>query len=978
MVDKVKLFELDIDIEALTDNSGKVFRELDKLRDSQKSLKKTSEDLKKQIQEQNKAMKEAKKAGNSKAYEEASAVLGELTKSYEDTTRAIAKNQSEIKSVSKEYNMSGKLIDAYAEKQMKNLAIVNQTDGSLDQISAALSKNKAAYKSLSKEERENTEIGGKLLNLIQQQDAEYKELHKSIGNTSVNVGNYEESMRNAMMGMEMFSGGANNMLLGLIGISQEEGGIKSFFQSFVGGIKNVTKAGLKFIATPIGAIVAAIVVGISLLTKAITRNQGASDKFNEIWGGISNVLDELIGRVFKFIGAIGKLLSGNFTGAFEDMGDAVTGMGDAMNKAYNEGQKLVQMQVELEKSNIRLQTSQAKLNADIEKYSTIQDDATRSFKEREKAAEDVRSLEEKRAKENVDYAQQELDLINLKVIQAKRQGTINRELLLEQAEAQSKLIQIDGNYAKTVAENEKTRRELMQDRLERDLDILIDGYDNKKTINEKIITDDEVTLEKRRQLLDETQRLGQQSFDKQIETIQQFTGKAVDANALLSESNAEMLNQKIRELGLSEIMEGRLLEIVRERKTATQDLTELQKELSKENVQFSIDMAQKELDLYIAKNKSIIDADTRLTDELVNQEQQRLNSIYKKQMEQLELEKENKLISEQDYKLQKLELQAQYLEQDKALQLSYKQQKAKDRQLELERDQAAWETSMELKALRGESEYQLQLQQLDREYEAKRQKAIEEGTWSVKQEELYTEKRKAIVRAETQARLSEYSNMFGGISQLLGEQTAAGKAAGIAQATINTYQGVSEVWKTPSALPEPAATVMRVINTGVVLGSGLQAVKKIAGVDTSVPKAEHGASFEIGGKRHSSGGTKFYGEDGTAFEAEKGETMFILNRMASQTVGPYLSRINQMYGGMPLSRSSAYLASGGAVSRVSTGTQSLNIQNQGTQIDYEKLSAMIAAKNGEQFLKLPRPITDVKDVIREVNNYNDVVNGASF
>jgi hypothetical protein len=158
----------------------------------------------------------------------------------------------------------------------------------------------------------------------------------------------------------------------------------------------------------------------------------------------------------------------------------------------------------------------------------------------------------------------------------------------------------------------------------------------------------------------------------------------------------------------------------------------------------------------------------------------------------------------------------------------------------------------------------------------------------------------------------------------------------------------------------------------------LQAVKKIAGVDTSVPKAEKGAAFEIGGKRHSSGGTKFYGEDGTAFEAERGETMFILNRMASQTVGPYLSRINQMYGGMPLSRSSAYLASGGAVSRVSTGTQSLNIQNQGTQIDYEKLSAMIAAKNGEQFLKLPRPITDVKDVIREVDNYNDVVNGASF
>lgn len=86
-----------------------------------------------------------------------------------------------------------------------------------------------------------------------------------------------------------------------------------------------------------------------------------------------------------------------------------------------------------------------------------------------------------------------------------------------------------------------------------------------------------------------------------------------------------------------------------------------------------------------------------------------------------------------------------------------------------------------------------------------------------------------ILRQRTQS----YAQMFGGISQMLGEQTMAGKAAGIAQATINTYQGVSEVWKTKSTLPEPAATIARGINTGVVLASGLGAVQKIKAVNSN-------------------------------------------------------------------------------------------------------------------------------------------------
>ena len=56
------------------------------------------------------------------------------------------------------------------------------------------------------------------------------------------------------------------------------------------------------------------------------------------------------------------------------------------------------------------------------------------------------------------------------------------------------------------------------------------------------------------------------------------------------------------------------------------------------------------------------------------------------------------------------------------------------------------------------------------------------------------------------------------------------------------------MWKTESVLPEPFATISKVVNTGVVLASGLGAVKKISSVETPSGFADGGLvtdGFEI-------------------------------------------------------------------------------------------------------------------------------------
>jgi hypothetical protein len=81
------------------------------------------------------------------------------------------------------------------------------------------------------------------------------------------------------------------------------------------------------------------------------------------------------------------------------------------------------------------------------------------------------------------------------------------------------------------------------------------------------------------------------------------------------------------------------------------------------------------------------------------------------------------------------------------------------------------------------------------------------------------------------------------LSELIGRETAAGKALAIAQATINTWLGVTEVLKQKSVLPEPMATIAKIANVATIIASGINAVKNIT--KTKVPGGGSGGGDSI-------------------------------------------------------------------------------------------------------------------------------------
>lgn len=110
--------------------------------------------------------------------------------------------------------------------------------------------------------------------------------------------------------------------------------------------------------------------------------------------------------------------------------------------------------------------------------------------------------------------------------------------------------------------------------------------------------------------------------------------------------------------------------------------------------------------------------------------------------------------------------------------------------------------------------------------------------------------RAEIARIENDLKLALTADTLGKVGQLLGENTKAGKIAGAAMALINTYQGITQVLKNETTLPEPFGTINKIASIAVMLKTGLDAVKKI----NSVKTPSFGGSSRGGGGSQSGGG----------------------------------------------------------------------------------------------------------------------------
>ena len=228
------------------------------------------------------------------------------------------------------------------------------------------------------------------------------------------------------------------------------------------------------------------------------------------------------------------------------------------------------------------------VNGTIEQQAAIAGDSTRSFDEITRAAIAAQAAQTERASIQIQIAQEELRITRILIDAQEIAGTSSIELLNRESEGVVALQEARNQAAVERIETDKLLRQTNQDRLEIDLDILIDGFDNQKTINERRIANEKETLEERAALLKRTGELAEASFRGQKEVLEELSAAGIDVDELLLLDATELAKQ-IQLLGQSEIINTRTLEVIRERKIVIQDLEDAQNDLN-ESEQEALDI----------------------------------------------------------------------------------------------------------------------------------------------------------------------------------------------------------------------------------------------------------------------------------------------------------------------------------------------------------------------------------------------------
>lgn len=109
-----------------------------------------------------------------------------------------------------------------------------------------------------------------------------------------------------------------------------------------------------------------------------------------------------------------------------------------------------------------------------------------------------------------------------------------------------------------------------------------------------------------------------------------------------------------------------------------------------------------------------------------------------------------------------------------------------------------------------------------------------------KQKKRFEEEKK-LAEMVMKARLDAVANLFGSLSQLAGKNAKLQKAFAVAEATINTYKGVT------AALSQPLPTPINLVNAAAVLAAGIANVRKILAVEPSAGGGGTSGGGDVGG-----------------------------------------------------------------------------------------------------------------------------------
>jgi hypothetical protein len=519
-------------------------------------------------------------------------------KKYQDSLTETGQEIAALKLAQQQLNQVNKL----TAKQNSAL------EGSYNDLSAQLSLLKIRWKQLSEEERENGEEGKKLTKQIKSVNDELIKLDKSVGVASRKVGSYKEAIEEATAASGSFNGVLNlirkNPIIGVLAafvgvvgglfkaFSKSEKGAKLFNKA--AGVMDAVLSNIVEISVqvyekleaafkdPLGSLKE---FGRTITTQLTNRLKGTLELVVGLGKAIGNtlVLDfDAAKKAAKEAGeAFIKVTTGLDKEQQDEFIDSVKELTKQIEKEADAFAKLYERQRQVRKVTRALNIEVSELAAQEAILSQKAGDTTLGFEEQKKAAEELETILKKKGETEIKLAKNNLSLINTEIKLRRANKEDIEDLLDTQAQAIQTLKEAETSLTVSLLENARERREIKRDEFERELDFAIDVADAQLRQNERIAKSDNTTFKERAQLLDENKEINEKAFQSQINLIEDYTGKKLGLDQLSKESDEALIRERLKGFELDDILQGRILEVIKERKAATQDLVELEEDLTK-------------------------------------------------------------------------------------------------------------------------------------------------------------------------------------------------------------------------------------------------------------------------------------------------------------------------------------------------------------------------------------------------------------
>lgn len=350
MAEQVTLLDLSFDTSEALDGLDALIAKSLELAETKKSLQSALKDEKKQLDEAGKAFKSGNISQDEykKAVSEATKAQVELTKQLTDTNKSIADNNSAIK---------------------VSTTLLKSQEDSVDALRAKLAKNTKELNAMSAATRNNTDEGKALVTETKEISDRLKEMERAIGDNRRNVGNYAESIQEALSNTKGLSG-ATGSLVSSLNVGTQG------FKAFNAVIK----------ANPLLAIISLVLLLASTIEKLVKRNSEAAAALKAAFAPFEVIFSRILDGVTNMLTGVAEA----FTWISDKVVALLSSIGlitEETTKAANAAKALSQQELAIYEAETKNLVTVSAMRRELEAQKTLVGDQLKSMNERNAAAQ---------------------------------------------------------------------------------------------------------------------------------------------------------------------------------------------------------------------------------------------------------------------------------------------------------------------------------------------------------------------------------------------------------------------------------------------------------------------------------------------------------------------------------------------------------------------------------------------------------------